>query len=91
MRRLILAGFMAALFGAAATAQEGREQGSVGSLSSAPMHESMAEIGGLQAANRVYTLPPEVDVDVTGSIDARRCVGETVGQRVCQDTVDAAR
>jgi hypothetical protein len=90
MRRLILAGFMAALFGAAATAQAGREQGSVGSPSSAPMHESMAEIG-LQAANRIYTLPPEVDVDVTGSIDPRRCVGETVGQRMCQDTVDAAR
>jgi len=88
MRTLILAGFMTALLGAAAS---GQEQANTQESMMAP--SLSAGLGGTMddaiATNRVYTLPPEVDVEVTGSIGSRHCVGDTVGQRLCQDTVEA--
>jgi hypothetical protein len=99
MRKFTLASSITALLGAAAMAQTqntlpgGTTAGSASSPTiSLDVGSAGATVDGPPNLNRVYTLPPEVDVDVTGSINPRSCVGETMGRRICQDmTAEAAR
>ncbi len=89
MRTFLLAGLAALAFVTGASAQSGGAPAGAGLAvmpdEAAPMEVGLLAEAAPQALNRVYTLPPEADVEVTGSVDARSCVGDTVGQRLCPD------
>jgi hypothetical protein len=90
MRTLLLAGLAAFTLATGAGAQSSGGAPAGAGLAAMPEEAAPMEVGLLaqaapQALNRVYTLPPEADVEVTGSVDARSCVGDTVGQRLCPD------
>ena len=85
MRTILLAVAAAALAGPGIAQESGRAI-SVGEF---PMVSALGDASAenaLPMTDRVYTLPPEVDVETTGSIAQRGCVGETTGQRMCPDT-----
>jgi hypothetical protein len=92
MRILFLTALTAALVVVPkhAAAQDGATAGSpmAGRLAGVPAGIGIDD--GLQPNNRVYVLPPEADVEVTGSVNPRRCVGDTIGRRICQEPTDEA-
>jgi hypothetical protein len=92
MRTLILTAVTAALFTVPnlASAQDGAADDSPisGRLAGVPVGSGTDD--GLQPINRVYVLPPEADVEATGTVNARRCVGDSIGRRVCQEPADEA-
>lgn len=92
MRTIILAGtFMALLCAAPAIAQDGAGSAPGDTQVEAAVGAGLSGIPDdtTWANNRVYALPPEVDVETTGSVSALSCVGETMGQRLCQDGTDS--
>ncbi len=96
MRTLVLATSIAALFGMGSVTASFANPQSSGAVESSLSLEAPvdAAIGAgmtedtTWASNRVYVLPPEVDVEVTGSVTPRHCVGDTIGTPLCPDTIE---
>ncbi len=96
MRTLVLATSVAAFLGTVglAAAQGSGEAESPSGVMEADTNAAIGiGLGGMAedtswANSRVYVLPPEVDVEVTGSVGSRNCVGDTMGAPICQETVE---
>ncbi len=90
MRTTLLAGLAALAFATGAVAQEAMPEAGSGLARLPAEAGSEPQIGALaqaapQPLNRIYSLPREADVEVTGSLaDARSCVGATMGQILCR-------